>query len=101
MHLANCRSRTSPTDFSDEAIYSDGAHNQGALTNPFTDMQPVSVLMTAFIGNETVSDEARIGANQMKDFAAICPSHRQAGYFLINTRGRGDFLRRIFHMATG
>jgi len=82
-------------------IYSDGAHNQGALTNPFTDMQPVSVLMTAFIGNETINDEARIGANQMKEFAAICPEHRQPGYFLINTRGRGEFLRRIFHMATG
>jgi hypothetical protein len=82
-------------------IYSDGAHNQGPLTNPFTDMQPVSVLMTAFIGNETVNDEARIGANQMKEFATICPEHRQPGYFLINTRGRGEFLRRIFHMATG
>ena len=83
-------------------IYSDGEHNQGALENAFADMQPVSVLMTAFIGDDLDEEgNTRPGAEDMRKLATICPAHRLAGYFLINDSERGEVLRDIFHMATG
>jgi hypothetical protein len=82
-------------------IYSDGAHNQGPLVNAFEGMQPASVLMTAFIGDEEATAEARTGADQMKALANICPTHNQPGYFLINTLGRRAYLRQLYHMTTG
>jgi hypothetical protein len=82
-------------------IYSDGEHNRGRLENAFASMQPASVLLTAFIGNEKESDDTRTGADQMLACATICPEHKQPGCFLINTLGRRTYLREVFHMATG
>ena len=81
-------------------IYSDGEHNQGLLKNAFADMQPQSVLLTSFIGDEGASDETRKGADQMLSFANICPIHQQPGYYLINTIERRSLLREVFHMST-
>jgi hypothetical protein len=83
--------------------YSDGAHNPAdgsPLVNPFASMAP-SLLMTAFIGDETGSREARIGADQMKNLATICPQHSKRGYFLINSVDRHAQLRKLFRMASG
>jgi len=82
-------------------FYSDGKHNEGPLENAFATMQPASVLMTAFIGDEKADTDARMGADQMKALANICPKHDRKGYFLINTLSRQAFLREVYHMATG
>lgn len=84
-------------------IYSDGRHNQvggKSLLNAFCDLEP-SPLMTAFIGEESASEEQLLGANQMKELATICPIHNQRGYFLINSIDRQSILRGVFRMASG
>jgi len=81
-------------------IYSDGEHNQGLLENAFEKMQPQSVLLTSFIGDEEASDDTRKGADQMRSIANICPIHQQPGYYLINTLERRSLLREVFHMST-
>jgi hypothetical protein len=82
-------------------IYSDGKHNQDTLQNPFASLQPVSILMTAFLGSETVNDDAKLGADQMRWLATNCPKHEFTGYFLINTLKRQSMLRDLYHMTTG
>ena len=71
------------------------------ITNPFTDLKPTSVLLPSFIGDEAASDEARKGADQMKEIANTCPTHGHRGYFLVNTLERRTMLRQVFHMTTG
>jgi hypothetical protein len=83
-------------------LYSDGEHNPdppGPLTNPFARVDP-SPLMTAFIGDEKASEGSLRGANQLKELATVCPTHRKKGYFLINTPWRYAILRNLFDMAT-
>jgi len=84
-------------------IYSDGDHNEYPfeISNPFVNMQPTSVLMSSFIGDEAANDDARKGADQMKEIANICPTHGHKGYFLVNTLARRSMLRQVFHMTTG
>jgi hypothetical protein len=84
-------------------IYSDGGHNpsqQKPLNNPFATLQP-SVLMTAFIGDESTDEQLKQGAEQMKSLANKCPVHQQTGFFLINSVERYAVLRGLFRMASG
>src|SRR5262249_30700088 len=79
-------------------IYSDGQHNASdRLDNPFASLQP-SILMTAFLGNPDASDDARLGADQMKSLATICPAHGFQGYFLIDAPWRFVRLRGLFRI---
>jgi hypothetical protein len=81
-------------------MYSDGVHNRGELRNPFEGMQPVSVLMTSFIGHPDQSSQLREGADDLKSMACICPKHGHTGYFLVHKEARGELLRKVFRMAT-
>jgi hypothetical protein len=83
-------------------IYSDGAHNMGedVVRNPFVNMKPISVLLTAFIGDPENDEDAKKGADTMEKIATICPIHNGTSYFLINRATHGELLRQLFRMAT-
>lgn len=84
-------------------LYSDGEHNPqkaDVLANPFEPLNP-SVLMTAFIGDESANESSRRGADQMRALANTCPVHGKKGYFLINSPERYAVLRMLFRMASG
>jgi hypothetical protein len=84
-------------------IYSDGQHNpetEGPLINAFEDVYP-SPLMTAFLGDESMNEESRRGADQMRSLANRCVRHQKAGYFLINNPAKDAVLRNLFRMASG
>jgi len=82
-------------------IYTDGEHNIGELRNAFASFPPRSVLMTAFIGDRETNNKTKKGSDEMKKLANICPLHNAPGYFLVNSTLRHDYLRRLYHMATG
>jgi hypothetical protein len=84
-------------------IYSDGAHGSNIhsnLTNMFDDLNP-SPLMTAFIGDPSISPAMQMGSQQMERIANTCPEHGKKGFFLINDPNRYTVLRGLFRMASG